>query len=150
MPPSAHRGIIKSEGIGDIDIRTHRILRHSGLRATATGSGTTPRWLDGAVPDHSNEERPDGVQQYARSAAMRKDSMSGHFSEMLLSFLLLVSLGFLLFASKVHNDQLALWGQNMALQLLAALLTLMTAGGIKSATSNKPPDVPKADEEKKI
>ena len=72
--------------------------------------------------------------------------MSGHFSELLLSFLLLTSLAFLAYASHVHNDQLALWGQNMALQLLAALLTLMVA----SKPAPKPPDVPKADEEKKI
>ena len=67
--------------------------------------------------------------------------MAGHFSELLLSFLLLTSFAFLAYASHVHNDQLAQWGQSIAGQLLAALLTLMVAS--KTATANKPPDEPK-------
>ena len=66
--------------------------------------------------------------------------MAGHFSELLLSFLLMVSLGFLMYGSHVHNDPLVQWGQSIAGQLLAALLTLMVAS--KTATQNKPPDKP--------
>jgi hypothetical protein len=61
-----------------------------------------------------------------------------HFSELLLSILLLLSLGFLGWTSHVHNDALTQWGQGIVGQVLAALLTLMVA----SRPTPKPPDPP--------
>ena len=66
--------------------------------------------------------------------------MAGHFSELLLSFLLMVGLGFLMWGSHIHNDALVQWGQSIAGQLLAALLTLMVAS--KTAVSDKRPEPP--------
>ena len=54
--------------------------------------------------------------------------MKGHFSELLLASLLLVSLGFLAWTSHVHNDALTAWGQGISGQVLAALLALMVTG----------------------
>ena len=66
--------------------------------------------------------------------------MKGHFSELLLAFLLVLTFGFLAWSSHVHNDALTQWGQGVSGQVLAALLTLMVAS--KAAVSNKPPDEP--------
>jgi hypothetical protein len=60
--------------------------------------------------------------------------MTGHFSELLLSLLFVLSMGFLAYGSHIHNDALVQWGQSIAGQLLAALLTLMVASK-KSADS---------------
>lgn len=62
--------------------------------------------------------------------------MKGHFTELTLSTLLVIAFGYIAYAGHVHNDQLAAWAQNVALQILAALLLAMQ--GQKSKPT--PPD----------
>lgn len=53
-----------------------------------------------------------------------------HFSEILLCGVLFLMLWFVVFMSHIHNDSLASKGTDFAGQVLAALLTLLTASRI--------------------
>lgn len=53
--------------------------------------------------------------------------MREHFSEIMLFFVLILTLGFVVFMGHVHNDSLASKGMEFVGQVIAALLTLMVA-----------------------
>ena len=66
--------------------------------------------------------------------------MKGHFSELLLTLVLAMMFGFVVFMGHVHNDSLASKGMEFVGQVLAALLTLMVAS--KQSTPALPPQAP--------